>query len=48
MAKRNDEERTEETIATQKRGRAEEAQRVIQEYINDLRAILKKLRKLFS
>jgi hypothetical protein len=40
MAKRSDYDRTEKTIATEEPARAEEAQRVIQEYINDLREIL--------
>lgn len=48
MAKRSDFDRAEKTIATEEPARAEEAQRVIQEYIDDLREILKKLRKLFG
>jgi hypothetical protein len=40
MAKRSDFDRAEKTIATEEPARAEEAQRVIQEYINDLREIL--------
>jgi hypothetical protein len=52
MAKRNDRQRVdariEETIATEEPAHVEEPQRVIEEYIADLREVLRKLRRLFN
>jgi hypothetical protein len=47
MAKRAH-DRTEENKATEEPPRTEEYRRVIEEYINDLREILKGLHRLFS
>lgn len=48
MAKRKLHERTEETMASDPPARMEEPLRVIEDYINDLREILRKLRKPLS
>ena len=52
MAKRNDGERrdarTEKTTATEEPPHVEGPQRVIEAYIDDLREVLKKLRRLFN
>jgi hypothetical protein len=48
MAKRKDYERTEETMATEESPGTEERRRIVEEYVNDLHEILKKLRKLFG
>ena len=48
MATRNDRERTEETTATEALPPAEERRRLIEEYIADLREVLRKLRRLFN
>jgi hypothetical protein len=48
MATRNDRECIEETTATEKLPRADEPRRVVEEYIADLREVLRKLRRLFN
>jgi hypothetical protein len=48
MATRNDRERAEETTAVGELPPAEEPRRVIEEYIADLREVLRKLRRLFN
>jgi hypothetical protein len=52
MAKQNDRQRadarTEKTTATEEPAHVEERQRVIEEYIADLREVLRKLRRLFN
>jgi hypothetical protein len=52
MAKQNDRQRddahTGKTTATEEPPHVEEPQRVIEEYVADLRAVLKKLRRLFN
>jgi hypothetical protein len=47
-ATQNDRERTEETTARGKLPPAEEPRRVIEEYIADLREVMRKLRRLFN
>jgi hypothetical protein len=48
MTTRNDRQRTEKPFATEEPPRAEEPRQVIEEYIADLREVLRKPRRLFN